>query len=172
MLDSGIDEDHLDLNVEGGRNFSGGSPNKWDDGNGHGTHTAGTVGAKDNGIGVVGVAPGVRLWAVRVCKNGGICLTGDMIAGIDWMADQKLNGITDFAVANMSISTSDDEKDCTARLARFMRPSVVWSTQASSSPCRRGIATARRTRSPRCWPSRPSRTSTGSGWWRRLTCLQ
>ena len=140
MLDSGIDEDHLDLNVEGGRNFSGGSPNKWDDGNGHGTHTAGTVGAKDNGIGVVGVAPGVRLWAVRVCKNGGICLTGDMIAGIDWMADQKLNGITDFAVANMSISTSDDEKDCTGSsgavheaICGLVNSGVVFALSAGNS---------------------------------------
>ena len=111
MLDSGIDQDHLDLNVAGGINFAGGPASKWDDGNGHGTHTAGTVGAIDNGIGVVGVAPGVRLWAVRVCKNGGICMTGDMIAGINWMAAQKAADI-DFAVANMSISTSDDVEPC------------------------------------------------------------
>ena len=42
----------------------------WGDGNGHGTHVAGTVGALDNGIGVVGVAPGVRLWAVRILELG------------------------------------------------------------------------------------------------------
>ena len=113
LLDSGIDQDHPDLNVAGGRNFSSGNPNKWDDRNGHGTHTAGTVGAIDNGSGVVGVAPGVRLWAVKVCKNRGICMTGDMVAGIDWMAAQKADGIINFAAANMSISTSDDKDPCT-----------------------------------------------------------
>ena len=111
MLDSGIDQDHPNLNVAGGINFAGRPASKWDDGNGHGTHTAGTVGAIDNGIGVVGVAPGVRLWAVRVCKNGGICMTGDIIARINWMAAQKAADI-DFAVANMSISTSDDVEPC------------------------------------------------------------
>ena len=60
----------------------------------------------DNDIGVVGVAPGARLWAVQVCKPGGICFRSDIIAGIDYgtaNADQ-------IAVANMSIggSGSDD----------------------------------------------------------------
>ncbi len=120
IIDSGIDQDHPDLNVVGGINFAGGPASKWDDGNGHGTHVAGTAGAIDNGSGVVGVAPGVRLWAVKVCKNGGVCLTGDMVAGIDWVAARKAefkastgeSGI-DFTVANMSISTSDDANLCT-----------------------------------------------------------
>ena len=113
IIDSGIDSDHPDLDVGEGRNFSGGPSSKWDDGNGHGTHVAGTVGALDNGIGVVGVAPGVRLHAVKVCKNGGICFTGDIVAGIDWVASQKSIGAINFAVANMSISTSDDANPCT-----------------------------------------------------------
>jgi subtilisin len=112
IIDSGLDRDHPDLNIAGGINFSGGPSSKWDDGNGHGTHVGGTVGAIDNGLGVVGVAPGVRLHAVKVCKNGGICFTGDIVAGINWVATQKADGITDFASANMSISTSDDSSDC------------------------------------------------------------
>ncbi len=69
IIDSGLDRDHPDLNIASGINFSGGPSSKWDDGNGHGTHVGGTVGAIDNGIGVVGVAPGVSLYAVKVCKN-------------------------------------------------------------------------------------------------------
>lgn len=123
ILDTGIDADHPDLNVAGGANFSGGSVNNWNDGNGHGTHVAGTVGALDNGIGVVGVAPGARVHAVKVCKNGGICFTGDMVAGLDWVAERKAeanDGEADgdpginFASANMSISTSDDASTCGA----------------------------------------------------------
>jgi subtilisin family serine protease len=113
VIDGGIDGDHPDLNVAGGANFAGGPLGNWNDGGGHGTHVAGTIGAVDNGIGVVGVAPGVRLWAVKVCKNGGLCFTGDMVAGIDWVAAQKDAGTVDFAVANMSISTSDDATICT-----------------------------------------------------------
>jgi subtilisin family serine protease len=58
IIDTGIDGDHPDLNVLGDVNFSGGPSGAWDDGNGHGTHVAGTVAALDNDIGVVGVAPG------------------------------------------------------------------------------------------------------------------
>jgi subtilisin family serine protease len=99
----------------GGVSFSGGDS---EDGNGHGTHVAGTVGANDNGSGVVGVAPGVRVWAVKVCKNGGICMTGDIAAGFDWVAARKADfksyvaGGVNFASANMSISKSDKDTAC------------------------------------------------------------
>ena len=55
VIDTGIDPNHPDLNVVGGINFASGRG--WEDGNGHGTHVAGTIGALDNNIGVVGVAP-------------------------------------------------------------------------------------------------------------------
>jgi len=113
IIDSGIDGDHADLNVAGGVNFANGPSGSWDDGSGHGTHVAGTVGALDNGRGVVGVAPGARLHAVRVCGNSGFCFTDDIVAGIDWVAQQKASGAVDFAVANMSITTSDDPDQCT-----------------------------------------------------------
>lgn len=112
IIDSGIDGSHPDLNVQGGENFANGPVGNWDDGNGHGTHVAGTVGAIDNGSGVVGVAPGVRLWAVRVCGNSGFCFTSDMVAGMDWVAQQKSTNAIDFAAANMSISTADDSNAC------------------------------------------------------------
>ena len=63
-IDTGIDIDHPDLNVVGGMNCSTGR--SFDDSNGHGSHVAGTIAAKDDAQGVVGVAPGARLHAVRV----------------------------------------------------------------------------------------------------------
>ena len=104
IIDTGIDLDHPDLNVVGGKNCVRGGSH--DDGNGHGTHVAGTVGAKDNAAGVVGVAPGARLWAVRVLDNRGSGSWSGIICGINWVTD---NAGT-IEVANMSLggSGSDD----------------------------------------------------------------
>ena len=88
IVDTGIDRTHPDLNVVGGINCSTSDPNAWWDSNGHGTHVAGTVGALDNGIGVVGVAPGVRLWAVRILDSAGNGLLSWYVCGLDWIATQ------------------------------------------------------------------------------------
>ena len=74
-----------------------------DDGHGHGTHVAGTVGALDNGYDndyrVVGVAPGVRRWAVKVLTNYGTGTTAQILAGIDYVAANAV----EIEVANMSL---------------------------------------------------------------------
>lgn len=58
----------------------------YDDGNGHGTHVAGIVAARDNGLGVVGVAPGADLYAVRVLNGQGGGSFESIICGLDWVA--------------------------------------------------------------------------------------
>ena len=97
ILDTGIDVDHPDLNVVGGANCLQSRRRRGrttyycdanvsaDDDQYHGTHVAGTVAALDNGVGVVGVAPGARLWAVKVLDSGGSGYTSGIIAGIDWL---------------------------------------------------------------------------------------
>jgi subtilisin family serine protease len=107
VLDTGIDFQHPDLNVMGGVNCSGGSPFNnscspgGDDDHYHGTHVAGTIGALDNGIGVVGVAPGARLWAVKVLKSNGSGYTSWIVAGIDWVVGEGY-----IEVINMSLGGS------------------------------------------------------------------
>jgi subtilisin family serine protease len=99
VIDTGIDLDHPDLNVDAGRsrNFSTGtSP---DDGNGHGSHVGGIIGARDNAIGVVGVSPGATLVAVRVLNNAGSGTNSGVIAGVDYVAGAGSSG----DVANMSL---------------------------------------------------------------------
>ena len=103
VIDTGIDIDHPDLNVVGGRNCSKGR--SYDDGNGHGTHVAGTIGAKDDGNGVVGVAPGARLWAVRVLDNSGSGSWSSIICGVDWVTANKGT----LELANMSLGGSGSE---------------------------------------------------------------
>jgi len=76
VLDSGVQGDHPDLNVNVARSVDCTSRkptcNAADarDINGHGTHVAGTIGALDNGVGVVGVAPGAEIWSIKVCSSG------------------------------------------------------------------------------------------------------
>jgi len=103
VIDTGIDTTHPDLTIAGGRNFTGGSPTNYTDANGHGTHVAGTIAANDNAIGVVGVAPGARLWAVRVLdKNGSGTMSG-VISGVDWVTSNA----STIEVANMSLGGGD-----------------------------------------------------------------
>ncbi len=104
VIDTGIDVDHPDLNVMGGKNCVQGKPTI-DDGNGHGTHVAGTIAAKDDGQGVVGVVPGARLWAVRVLNNNGSGTWSGVICGIDWVTSKA----STIEVANMSLGGSGTE---------------------------------------------------------------
>lgn len=84
VLDTGIDLTHPDLNVYRSKTFVAGTSSARDDA-GHGTLVAGVIGAKDNNAGVVGVAPGARLWAVKVLDRFGNGLISDIIAGIDYV---------------------------------------------------------------------------------------
>jgi subtilisin family serine protease len=106
ILDTGVDRNHPDLNVVGGYNCTSRNRDKWDDNNGHGTHVAGIVGALDNNIGVVGVAPGVRLWSVKVLDARGNGFVSWLVCGIDWVTAQRDRGRAKFEAANMSISFS------------------------------------------------------------------
>jgi subtilisin family serine protease len=103
VIDSGIDLDHPDLNVDVNRSvsFLTGSPSNQspDDQNGHGTHVAGTIAAIDNTIGTVGVAPGTTVVAVRVLDRRGSGSNSGVIAGVDYVAANGSNG----DVANMSL---------------------------------------------------------------------
>ena len=83
VIDSGIDAMNPDLNLVKHVNFAGGPDT---DCNGHGTHVAGIVGARDNDIGVLGVAPAVALVGVKVVGCSGEGTSASIIKGIDWVA--------------------------------------------------------------------------------------
>ncbi len=92
VIDSGIDYHHPELSgiFAGGQNFVDRTKiNDPMDDNGHGTHCAGIIAAADNAIGVVGVAPQVRLWAVKALAASGSGRTADVIAGLNFVADKK-----------------------------------------------------------------------------------
>jgi subtilisin family serine protease len=101
VLDTGIDYEHPDLDVEARTSCITGTciDNTGKDGHSHGTHVAGTIGAIDNGEGVVGVAPGARMWAVKVLNDGGSGAESWIIAGVDWVTAHA----KEIEVANMSL---------------------------------------------------------------------
>ncbi len=118
VLDTGITL-RPDLNVVGsfdcakndllGALLGGGSPTK--DGNGHGTHVAGTVGAQDTGMGVVGVSPGTPLYAVRVFSSFGSGNLSNVVCGLNWVAENA--AAANIKVVNMSLGgEGTDDGQC------------------------------------------------------------
>ena len=106
VLDTGIDSDHPDLTVATSTAFETCRGKRcrtpWDDDNGHGTHVAGSIAAKNNGTGVVGVAPDAILHAVKVLNGSGSGRLSRIIAGIDWVANEASSRVQR-PVANMSL---------------------------------------------------------------------
>lgn len=103
VIDTGIDRDHPDLkgNLVGCVNFI----QSWktcEDDNGHGTHVAGIIAAQNNNLGVVGVAPQARLYALKVLDRRGSGYLSDIIEALDWSA---ANGV---GVINMSLGTTSN----------------------------------------------------------------
>lgn len=128
IIDTGIDQDHPDLNVFTGRNFAKGPSWKWDDGNGHGTHVAGIAAALDNDIGVVGMAPGARLWAVKVLGDDGSGFLSDVIAGVDWVT-QNADKIE---VANMSLGAKGKSDSFRSAIQNSVNAGVVYVVAAGN----------------------------------------
>lgn len=110
VIDTGIDLAHPDLNVyrAGGKNCvtSFLAPN---DLNGHGSHVAGTIGAIDNTVGVVGVAPGARVWPIKVLTDVGTGLNSAVICGVNHVTSRA----GEIEVANMSLGGGgSDDNNC------------------------------------------------------------
>ena len=100
---------HADLIIAGGYNCSTGQ--SYSDGNGHGTHVAGTIGAKNNTVGVAGVAPGIPIYSVRVLNNAGSGTWSSVACGIDWVTRNA--AALNIRVANMSLGGGGtDDGNC------------------------------------------------------------
>jgi aqualysin 1 len=96
VIDTGVDVGHTDLNVVRHVNFAKG---KNGDCNGHGTHVAGTIAARDDATDVVGVAPGAPITGVKVLGCNGSGSNAGVIAGVDWVTANAVKP----AIANMSL---------------------------------------------------------------------
>lgn len=108
VIDTGVDPNHPDLNVVGGVRFYSiemgndiisYSDSNYNDEYFHGTHVAGTIGAINNKIGVVGVAPGCRIWAIRVLDEYGDGYMSDIIRALEWVEERS----STIEIINMSL---------------------------------------------------------------------
>ena len=106
VIDTGLDFNHPDLVTDPGRSRSFLlSDSSAADANGHGTHVGGIIGAKNNSIGVVGVAAGATLVSLRVLDATGYGDDSGVIAAVDYLAGQVGTAASANDVANLSLET-------------------------------------------------------------------
>jgi hypothetical protein len=103
VVDSGIETTHEDLKIAGGVSFVD-YTTSYNDDNGHGTHVAGIIGAKNNQVGIVGVAPDSELYAVKVLDQNGVGYLSDLLEGIDWCIENNID------IINLSLGRPEDSQ--------------------------------------------------------------
>lgn len=120
VIDTGIDLTHSDLrtNIKGGINTISLRKSYTDD-NGHGTHVAGIIGAVNNTVGVVGVAPKTYLYSVKALDRNGSGYLTDIIEGIDWSVSNKMQ------VINMSLGAPAGNQSFADAVARAYKAGIV-----------------------------------------------
>jgi subtilisin family serine protease len=134
IIDSGIQPDQPDLNVVGGVNCSTGT--SFADQEGHGTIVAGVAAAKDNKFGIVGIAPGAPLWAVRVLDENNLGTTSTVLCGVDWVTATRTDSdpTNDILVANMSLGEVEngraDDGQCGITGHDLLHQAICRSTAA------------------------------------------
>lgn len=95
VIDTGIDYNHPDLkdNYKGGRNFIDNTDNPMDN-HGHGSHVTGIIAAKNNDIGVLGMAPDTYIYSCKVLNSSGSGSYSNIIAAIQWAIDNSMQIIS------------------------------------------------------------------------------
>ena len=136
VLDTGVDPTHPDLDVFRRTNcmprpiYTAECIERAGiDRQGHGTHVAGTIGALDNGIGVTGVAPGARIWAVRVLGDEGFSAGSSVLAGIDWVTAHA----SEIEVANMSLGGAGTSVAINEAIKASVEAGVLYAVAAGNS---------------------------------------
>jgi len=148
VIDTGVDLDHPDLNVYRFTDCVDADLIGWlfgitcvddddplndgtlgNDLNGHGSHVAGIAAAKDNGIGVVGVAPGARIWSVAVLDATGSGYLYWLVNGIDWVAAHA----DEIDVANMSLGWQGNSPAARTAIQNAVNRGVVFVVSAGNS---------------------------------------
>ncbi len=120
VIDTGIDYQHPDLRDSIGKSINLLNPHllAWDD-NGHGTHIAGTIAGASQQLGVVGVAPRAVIHPVKAFDQYGSAYVSDIIAGIDWCVQQKIQ------IINMSFGMKTFNKSLQTAVLHAYRSGTI-----------------------------------------------
>jgi subtilisin family serine protease len=130
IIDTGICLTHPDLYVAGGISYVTGITSANDD-NGHGSHVAGIAAAKMNGLGVCGVAPNAKLFAVKVLNSTGSGTLSAVISGVNWVTkNAKLKGIK---VANMSLGFTATSTTLNSAITKSVNAGVTYVVAAGNN---------------------------------------
>ncbi|MEO6866954.1 MAG: S8 family serine peptidase [Gaiellales bacterium] len=124
ILDGGIDAAHPDLNVAGAIScVPGAGP---EDVDGHGTMVAGLAAASDNGYGIIGAAPGARIWSIKVADADGVIMESAALCAMEWV----LARTDTIDVVNMSWAGefAPSETSCASATSRFQNRTSWWRT--------------------------------------------
>jgi subtilisin len=128
VIDTGIDMTHPELAgiIKGGWNAIS-TAATFNDDNGHGTHCSGTIAAKDDDQGVVGVAPQIDLYGVKVLDENGSGTFDDVIAGMLWAVEHKME------VASMSLGASQGNQALADAVEAMRKGGVILIAAAGNS---------------------------------------
>jgi len=128
VIDTGLDMTHPDLagNIKGGWNaITKGAD--FNDDHGHGTHCGGNIAALDNDIGIVGVANKADLYGVKVLDANGSGTFDDVIAGMQWAVDNRMD------VASMSLGASQGNQALADMVKAMKKAGVTLVAAAGNS---------------------------------------
>lgn len=127
VIDTGIATNHPDLKVKGGTCVIRSDCGKgYNDDNGHGTHVAGIIGALDNGVGIVGVAPDADLYAVKAFDEFGEGSTSSITAGVDWAIQHHMD------IINLSVTTVSDDPVLKSALDKAYNAGILITAAAGN----------------------------------------
>jgi subtilisin family serine protease len=124
IIDTGLDLDHPDFSGRASTGFDAINGGAADDGNGHGTHVAGTIGGESHGV-----AKDVSLIGVRVLNDAGSGTTAQVIAGVNWVTENAVLP----AVANMSLGINAVVQSINDAVAASIEEGVTYAIASGNS---------------------------------------
>jgi subtilisin family serine protease len=136
ILDTGIDLDHPDLNVQTNATYAKSfiSGQTVEDGHGHGTHCAGIAAAKSNTFGVVGVSAGARVVPVKVLSNAGSGSFSGIIAGLNHVASKKIAGdVVSMSIGAYPLANCENSNPVLRDVIRNLGNAGVWVVMAAGN---------------------------------------
>jgi subtilisin len=145
IIDTGVDTDHPDLDVDTllSKCFVTNETSVEDD-NGHGTHVAGIIGALNNSFGVVGVAAGVKIIALKALNNDGEGSTSQLIRALNYVGQNAQPG----EVVNMSLGTDTISPSLDNAVLMLAEKGILFSIAAGNSSQKASLSSPGRVNHP------------------------